>query len=326
MDVIKWNRGGKSPTISLIRMLAMLSIIACHFCQYYNNEWAWWLNVGVQVFFILSGYLYGNKEITEPIGWIKRQFIKILVPYYIFLIPTIIAYLFITPESLGIFSVIGSLFTVSTIKGIGHLWFISAILFCYLVTPYLVAFRNYILQKTLVRQICLLLSIFSIVTIVGVWSNSFFPGNICCYMLGFFISVFVKKYGFKVISISLALSIIPCFMSNAVYIYLKYYKGIEMQGNYAHITSYSHMFLALFIVTFLMILLKNIKKCQTLEWSDNYSYEVYIVHQLFILSPFTLLTLTSNLSINILLTILVILYSGYILGIVNRKVQTLFNK
>lgn len=114
MDVIKQNSGGKSPTISLIRMLAMLSIIACHFCQYYNNEWAWWLNIGVQVFFILSGYLYGNKDIADSIGWIKRQFIKILVPYYIFLIPTIIAYLFIAPESLGISTVIGSLFTVST--------------------------------------------------------------------------------------------------------------------------------------------------------------------------------------------------------------------
>ena len=54
--------GGKELSVSMIRLLAMLSIIACHFCQYYNSEWAWWLNVGVQVFFIISsGYLYGNK-------------------------------------------------------------------------------------------------------------------------------------------------------------------------------------------------------------------------------------------------------------------------
>ena len=145
-------------------------------------------------------------------------------------------------------------------------------------------------------------------------------------MLGFFISVFAKKYGLKVISISLALSILPCIVSNTIYIYLKYYEMIEMQGMFAHITSYSHMFLALSIVTLLMILFKNMKKCQILEWSDNYSYEVYIVHQLFILSPFTLLTLTSNLSINIVLTLLVILFSGYILGIANKKVQILYNK
>ena len=315
------NREGKIPVISFIRMLSMLSIIACHICQYYDNEWAWWLNVGVQVFFILSGYLYGNKDIVEPIAWIKLQFIKILV----FLVPIIIAYLFVAPELLGVFSVIGSLFTVSTIKGIGHLWFVSAILFCYLVTPYLTAFRNYILQKTLIKQVCLIFALFLVITIVGVWTNSFFPGNICCYMLGFFISVFAKKYGSRVINISFFLSILPCIASNAIFIFLKYFKGIDMQGSFSHITSYSHMFLALTIVTPLMILFKNIKYYKVFEWSDDYSYEVYIVHQLFILSPFTLLTFTSNYFLNILIVLSVILFSGYMLGFLNKKIRFLFN-
>ncbi len=324
-ELARMERGGESPTISLIRMLAMLSIIACHFCQYYDNEWAWWLNIGVQVFLILSGYLYGNKDIPDAIGWLKRQFTKILVPYYLFLIPTIIAYFFATPESLGVSSVIGSLFTVNTIKGIGHLWFISAILFCYIVTPYLVAFRNYILQTTLTKQICLIFALFLVVTVVGVWTNSFFPGNICCYMLGYFISVLAKKYGSKVISLSFLLSILPCIASNAIYIYLKYFKGMEMQGPLSHITSYSHMFLALSIVTLFMILFKNVSYNNVFKWSDNYSYEVYIVHQLFILSPFTILTLTSSKSLNIVIALLVILFSGYLLGLLNKKVQILFN-
>lgn len=36
--------------ISFIRMIAMFSIILCHFFQYYHLELAWWFNVGVQVF------------------------------------------------------------------------------------------------------------------------------------------------------------------------------------------------------------------------------------------------------------------------------------
>ena len=326
MSVINVDRGGKSPTISFIRMLAMLSIIACHFCQYYDNEWAWWLNVGVQVFFLLSGYLYGNKDIADPIGWLIRQFTKILVPYYLFLIPTIISYLFAAPESLEAPSVVGCLFTVRTIKGIEHLWFVSAILFCYIVTPYLAAFRNYILQKTLIKQVCLIFALFLVVTVVGVWTNSFFPGNICCYMLGFFISVFAKKYGSKVINILFLLSIVPCIASNTIYIFLKYFKEIEMHGPLSHITSYSHMFLALSLVTLLMIIFKKIKACKIFEWSDNYSYEVYIVHQYFILSPFTLLTLTYNKSLNILIALLVIFFSGYILGILNKKIYSLFSR
>ena len=317
------NRG-VNPTVSFIRMLAMLSIIVCHFCQYYDNEWAWWLNVGVQVFFILSGYLYGNKKIDNPICWIKRQLVKILIPYYLFLIPTIIAYEFVAPEYLDFKVLIGSLFTIDTIKGISHLWFISAILFCYLVTPYLATFRDCIAQKTFVKQIILLLLLFCIVTIVGVWTNSFFPGNICCYMIGFFMSVFVKRYGNKVINLSFQFSLFPCFLSNAIYITLKYIKGLEMQGVYSHCTAYSHMFLALSLVTLFMIIFKNIKYGKFFEWSDNYSYEVYIVHQLFILSPFTLLTLTSNAALNILIALIVIFFSGYLLGVVNKKVSVLF--
>ena len=92
-NLLTSTEGGKNSTISMIRLLAMLSIIACHFCQYYNSEWAWWLNVGVQVFFIISGYLYGSKSIDEPILWLKKRFVKILTPYYIFLTLAIIGYI-----------------------------------------------------------------------------------------------------------------------------------------------------------------------------------------------------------------------------------------
>lgn len=51
-----------------------------------------------------------------------------------------------------------------------------------------------------------------------------------------------------------------------------------------------------------------------LDYSDKYSYEIYLVHQLFILSPLTLLTTTNNSIINVSLTILVIFLSGYFLN------------
>lgn len=53
--------------ISYIRLLSMVLIISCHFMQYFEMELAWWLNVGVQIFFTMSGFLYGKKEIDRPI-------------------------------------------------------------------------------------------------------------------------------------------------------------------------------------------------------------------------------------------------------------------
>ena len=52
-------------SISLLRMVAMLSIVSCHIFQYYGNFLAWWFNVGVQIFLCISGYLYGQKDIGE---------------------------------------------------------------------------------------------------------------------------------------------------------------------------------------------------------------------------------------------------------------------
>ena len=51
--------------ISLIRFISTIMIVSCHFLQYFNLELAWWLNVGVQIFFIMSGFLYGNKGKTR---------------------------------------------------------------------------------------------------------------------------------------------------------------------------------------------------------------------------------------------------------------------
>ena len=62
--------------ISYIRFIAMVMIIVCHFFQYYENELAYWFNVGVEIFFIISGYLYASKNIVDPINFITRQLKK----------------------------------------------------------------------------------------------------------------------------------------------------------------------------------------------------------------------------------------------------------
>lgn len=96
----------KLASISYIRLIAMFFIIICHFLQYYDNELAWWFNVGVQIFFIISGFLCGGKEINDPIAFIVRQFKKILIPYYTFLIPVSIVYMFFARKSITITSFI----------------------------------------------------------------------------------------------------------------------------------------------------------------------------------------------------------------------------
>lgn len=74
----------ESNAISIVRVLAMLAIVLCHFLQAYDNKWAWVLNAGVQVFLVLSGYLYGHKEVGNWRKWFISRFVKLYVPLYIY--------------------------------------------------------------------------------------------------------------------------------------------------------------------------------------------------------------------------------------------------
>ena len=307
--------GGKNSTISMIRLLAMLSIIACHFCQYYNSEWAWWLNVGVQVFFIISGYLYGSKSMDEPILWLKKRFVKILTPYYIFLTLAMIGYIIVSPDILGAGNIVSSYLVVGTIKGISHLWFVSYILFCYIITPYLAAIRDYLSDKNLLFSIGSVVVIFGVYSIIEILVNGYFrPGRVGCYILGYFTAVLVNRIGSKSLHLCFWISLIPTVISNYVYCHIHYLQGLEMKGTLAHITDFSHAFLGYSLTMLLMLVFIKIKGSRILVYSDKYSYEIYLVHQLFILSPLTLLTTTNNSIINVSLTILVIFLSGYMLN------------
>ena len=56
-------------SINFLRIFAMILILLCHIVQEYDNLYiqmtAQILNIGVPIFIIISGYLYGNKEINE---------------------------------------------------------------------------------------------------------------------------------------------------------------------------------------------------------------------------------------------------------------------
>lgn len=44
---------------------------------------AWWLNVGVQIFLFMSGFLISSKDINNFYKFIKERLKKILIPIYL---------------------------------------------------------------------------------------------------------------------------------------------------------------------------------------------------------------------------------------------------
>lgn len=128
-------------SVSFIRVWAMLFIVICHVANYFGySTLAQFFNVGVQIFFMISGYLYGNRVIDNTGYWLYKRYIRLEVPAIIWLIMICISasirkttlpalhecvFLLLNLEGLNfIFSNIKDLF-------IGP-WFFTNIMCCYL--------------------------------------------------------------------------------------------------------------------------------------------------------------------------------------------------
>lgn len=189
-------------------------------------------------------------------------------------------------------------------------------------TPYLDwIFRRNAERKFLsnLKELILLAVVF---TFAGIYLQFYFrQGHILCYIVGYVLSVTYRDYGDKVIYNTMILSGVVAFVLKSVYAYLKYFKNVEMIGIWSHLHDYFHMGWGLFITTLLLVLLYKVPQLKVVSFSDKYSYEIYIVHQLFILSPLTLMTLTNYLVVNVVVTLLSKGISGIVLKTMTRKLQ-----
>ena len=144
----------KDLPIMLTRISGTVMIILCHIIGYYTflpgHEFLGEVfNVGVFIFIIISGRLFGKKHISDISKWLSGRFKKIFLPSLIVCIFTISA-LFFAGQKLDIPSVMmyltqlqGVVFifpfllpkSIHEIPGLGPLWFVTVIILCYLLVP-----------------------------------------------------------------------------------------------------------------------------------------------------------------------------------------------
>ena len=324
------KKEGRIIYISIARFVAMLMIITCHMLQYYKSELAFWFNVGVQVFFVISGFLYGRKDINSPIAFIYRRFKTILIPYWSFLLLAISCYLLLCPQELSMSSVVRAFTCSGTINGLGHLWFVGYILFCYLLTPYLYSLRQYTEKWSLRKTLLFYCFLLAVLKIIGFLFDSYFkPEIISCFILGFFWADLCKRLYSHQIGIFKWLVILIALLMNGVEIYIKYFTSLEFVGwqytVFSSFCGYSHMFLGLIIFLLFYGRFGKAKYSWILRFSDKYSYPIYLAHLLFILSPLSLMSITDIKMINWLLVFIAILIAGVFVYHLSKWVESLIS-
>ena len=284
----------KDYSISFIRLVAMLCIFLCHLLQAYNNVLGGWFDVGVQIFFFLSGYLYGNKTIFDIKNFYIKNIFKILNPYYIF-ITLILVTLYLFGKMPTINDIENTLILKCSIPGTQHLWFIRFILVCYLFIPIfqkiLNLFENfnkrYFLLYLFLIALLIELIFSGIIKITGAW--------FVCYFSGMAYSKIEEK---NLLNKSILIFI---FFGAAFLSFIRIYAYYNLDLSYyiyRYIWCYQHIFFGVTIFIFARYIytkmqnIVNLKKI--LSISDKYSYHFYIVHYSLIVGYFSIIPIVSN--------------------------------
>jgi len=322
----------KDSVLSLIRFISMLLIIACHIFQYYGLELAFWLNVGVQIFLFLSGYLYGKKDINDTKNFLKKQYIKIIVPY-ILLSAIILVFEYINNPLY--FSANSKVYLIGRLIGfqewikpfpnIYHTWFISVILLCYLITPILNRIKKELNILSFLKY--MIISLIFIQLLVGFGILNVNPSYLILYLFGYFIANVNEKEHKKiaVLVVLLTLIILP------VRLKLEYsnFKSFENILTYltirpTYFISYHHALCGMSIFMLIKTIFKRIKYNKIFEFSDKYSYYIYLVHQIFILGSYSLLNLSKSIFLNILIVLITIIVSAILLHLFTDFTKKIF--
>ena len=204
----------ESTAINYLRALAFLLILGDHFFVFLKvSHISSILVVGVQLFFVISGFLYGKREITDWKGFFVKRIKKVYVPFVVFLLFMFLVYWLLEPNVInGEKSIVYLLNlqgfdSINRLVGGGipylsHLWFITILFCCLFITPVLQWARRFGLWSIIV--VTLLFAI-------NLWHLHQTPLYILLYALAYFLassSSRIKKY-YALFSIICCLVCIP---------------------------------------------------------------------------------------------------------------------
>lgn len=317
----------KDIRLSFSRVGAMFLIIVTHLIAQIEliSSLSLVTNSAIYTFLFISGYLYGKKDIQEPAIWFIKRMKKLLIPVYVYL-------LFIFSYSLiyGNFEIedlITHVFNLQGflggVQGTGHLWFVSTIMICYLITPILNKSKNLVLNLSKLRKLLLILTLITLWIVVSL-SFDHVVGNNLGYLLFYSMAYNLSRIWKRSVSVPqfIILTILTIVAFGVRLIARSYIDGSNLYDviivTICQSISGFYIFVAL---DNMKVLFTNEWIVKTIEHFDGITYEMYIVHYCFIIGPFFIWGLTNNILIDSLLVIIATYTFGLALSKLSNKIK-----
>lgn len=331
----------KDDSVSVIRCIAMSAVILCHTFQQIGYSYGYSAAMGragdfcadgVQVFLVLSGYLYGKKVklcgAASRVEFVKRNIWKILLEYYVYCVFVIIpVYAVREPLSITFRSVFGLLTASVTIPGVHHLWFIPYILLCYLATPALYDIRQYFCHPAggYKRRIAVTVVLAVMIDILSYAFHSYFISAwVNGYVIGFLLPDLLENKGGGRMYLHAVWYVLAAWLT-----VVRYHANYDMlpqleYGSISYLVCSSYINWCKTLLGFTYILLVKdaaffIRPSGTgrlrhiLDVMDRYSYCIYITHMIFVKGCLGLLAVTESYAVNFIIMLAAAFSSAYIL-------------
>lgn len=297
----------------------MALIVSCHIAQCYDLKMAWILNVGVQIFFFMSGFLYGKLDLpSSPFVFYKKRFVKVYLPYLFWVVLIVGVYAIFHLYKPSIWQMVLYFFNLqwfsTPIDGLNHLWFLTVLMVGYLLTPWA--------KKLLKRKPSIFILVFLIGCVVEFLIvkkfYSFFAW-VALYVAGLLYgNYYSKKMSNIVLVVSAAVLIVKGVLFGLGWL-------TQAEDRYFNIWMHWMLGLFLFVLLFRILphLVKPEKKHSVVTHVDKISYEVYLTHHPLILGPLSMMFVTRYSLMNILLMLIAVYVLSRFLHYISSLTQKL---
>lgn len=290
--------------ITWLRASSAILILLCHYCARCEypliSVLSMVFNIGVQLFFIMSGFLVGYKGITKPYSkWYRKRLNRIFIPFWMFLFVLAIVHAANNISLLSVdwlFLVFGLQGTVVNVWGAEQTWFISVLLLCYLLSPLILdltqrvsASHNSWIRAISIMAVCIMPIAYAFFEAPWVYTV-FTPVSLyimsCVYGVNYNPE---KRFTHK--KTLLALFVV------AVSFCMRFAAKLFCDGTILYdriVVPYSQTFAAYAIVYIFEAIFNTRTIPPLVQFISNISFEIYLYHYMFVQGPIALFGYFSN--------------------------------
>ena len=338
MNILAENLSKRNDTVGIARVVSMFMIIGCHLFNWLGiNSLAMILNVGVYIFLIISGILYSTKKITQPWSFIKKRWSKLCIPMYL-LVLFLLIYNIVVLENGAIRSIPIYLMNIQGLgfiingldlpqmNGLGHLWFLTAIMLCYLFLLIVKRIEDHIPFKT-TFAVAVSVVVFCILEVVLAYTINVQLHYFIAFFIGYIFGKIEKRISlcnYLWLSGAMLCAMATRLLMRSLFDGTVTYNSI--------VVPFTHIVLAVWIYMTIQYVcqtipgfMKSVAQSNVMNWLDGLSLYVYMTHYMFLVGPFHIDVLPCSKAVQLLVFGAGTLISAYFLKLISQKTIQVFS-